>query len=582
MTRLSDKYRLGDRIGGGGMAEVFDGVVVGAEGFARPVAIKRMLPSLSQDPAFGEMFINEARLAALLLHPNIASVVDFDRDEDGSYFLVMELIKGVDLRKLLSSGPLPYAGSAAICADVLRGLAYAHELEHEGRHLGLVHRDVSPHNVMVSWDGSAKLVDFGIAKAVAATGASRSGALKGKIGYMSPEQAHGVELDGRSDVFAVGVMFHEMLTAQRLFFGATEPEVLARLLTQPIPPPSQVRPGVPADLEVVALRMLERDRERRYPGAQHALEALLGCPSTNARAQIELAAILRERFPGQAPRRRAESEPNFLTRASAPRQRVTLSMDEDSGPASHAGSAPATSVGAVGTVTGTATATPTAGRTPTAAGERPAGTTQASGSGGTRVALWVAGALVIALAAVIAVVAIAGDKARDDTPALAGAPGEDAGAAVALGAESAADAGIAVEPNPADSDVRAGGTARRAPSRRHERASGASGASAGLASKRPDRSDASERVDAAVADAVPVADAGGEVAPPPPGKLQVVVDPWAEILIDGTRHGEAPRTVELPAGEYQLRLRNPELERDESVRVVVEPNRTTIIRRSWQ
>ncbi len=588
MTRLSDKYRLGARIGGGGMAEVFEGVALGAEGFERSVAIKRMLPTLSQDVAFGEMFINEARLAALLNHPNIASVIDFDRDEDGSYFLVMELIQGMDLRKLLGTGLLPCAVSAAICADVLRGLAYAHSLEHGGRHLGLVHRDVSPHNVMVTWDGSSKVVDFGIAKAVAATGASRSGSLKGKIGYMSPEQAHGLDLDGRSDVFAVGVMFHEMLTGQRLFCGATEPEVLARVLSQPIAPPSQVRPGVPADLEVVAVRMLERDRERRYPSADHALEALLGCPSMSARAQIDLAAILRDRFPGEAPKRRADSEPVALAHGSASRHRVTLSMNEQGDPAAAAGA----STAAGGTVTGTATATPTPGWTPTAAGERPAVTATAKVPRSSRAAIWIAGALAVGVAAVIVVVAANGGSESGEAPAKSAASLADAGAEVANLVEPAIDGGAALLADRARRDRVDAGASRRHGSRHHADR-GHSRVRATEA--RPARVDAGARTKPVVAIPVPARDAAPAVvaaspdarvevaAPPPePGRLRVVVDPWAEIFVDETGHGEAPKTLELPAGEYRLRLRNPELDRDETVTVVVKPGRTTTIRRSWK
>src|SRR5512135_3034453 len=142
------------------MAEVYEATALGAEGFARPVAIKRMLPALSLDPAFGQMFVNEARIASLLHHENIVSVLDFDRDAENRYFLVMELVQGVDLRRLASSGPLPWG-------------VIAHLLEAGGRALRIVHRDVSPHNVMISWDGAVKVVDFGIAKALAATGASR-------------------------------------------------------------------------------------------------------------------------------------------------------------------------------------------------------------------------------------------------------------------------------------------------------------------------------------------------------------------------------------------------------------------------
>src|SRR5262249_14332448 len=153
-------------IGGGGMAEVFEATAHGAEGFARPVAIKRMLPALSLDPAFGQMFVNEARIASLLHHENIVSVLDFDRAPANRLFIVMELVRGVDLRKLAASGPLPWSVIVFILAEVLNGLGYAHELESGGRPLRIVHRDVSPHNVMVSWDGAIKVVDFGIAKAL--------------------------------------------------------------------------------------------------------------------------------------------------------------------------------------------------------------------------------------------------------------------------------------------------------------------------------------------------------------------------------------------------------------------------------
>jgi hypothetical protein len=302
------KYQLGRRIGGGGMAEVYEATAHGAAGFARPVAIKRMLPALSHDPGFGRMFVNEAQLASLLHHDNIGAVLDFDRDDDGRHFLVMELIRGVDLRTLMGSGPVPYPVIAHIAASLLAALAYAHELEHDGRPLGIVHRDVSPHNVMLSWDGAVKLVDFGIAKAVAATGASGGGGLKGKLAYMSPEQAHGLVLDGRADVFAVGVVCHELVTGERLFPGQTEAEVLARVLTQPVPRPSERRPDVPRDLEVAILRMLERDRNARFATAAAAHDAVLSTSVSDPRARLQLKELLRERFAG-APRPRGDGEP---------------------------------------------------------------------------------------------------------------------------------------------------------------------------------------------------------------------------------------------------------------------------------
>ena len=301
------RYQLSGRIGGGGMAEVFEATLVGAEGFARPVAVKRIQPSLSSDATFGQMFVNEARIASLLHHPNIAAVLDFDRDEDGRYFLVMELIRGVDLRQLMDTGLVPPRIAVHIAAEILRGLDYAHELEHAGRRLGIVHRDISPHNVMVSWDGAIKVVDFGIAKAMAETGVSRGGAVKGKVAYMSPEQANAFELDGRTDVFAVGVVLHEMLVGDRLFRGSTEPEILARLLTQPIPHPAELAPHTPLDLDVVVMRMLERDRDARYPTAHAAREALLGTSAISPRAGLELEEVLVARFPAQTRRRRGEA-----------------------------------------------------------------------------------------------------------------------------------------------------------------------------------------------------------------------------------------------------------------------------------
>jgi serine/threonine-protein kinase len=318
VATLQGRYQLGARIGGGGMAEVFEGTLLGAEQFARPVAIKRMLPALCEDPSFGQMFINEARIASLLHHENIASVLDFDRDEHGRYFLVMELVRGVDLRRLMRTGRLPHAVSAHVVASILAGLNYAHTLERDGDNLGIVHRDVSPHNVMVAWTGAVKLVDFGIAKAVAATTSSLTDSFKGKLGYLSPEQAHGVELDGRSDVFAAGIILHELLCGQRLYQGATGPEILTALLTRKIPPPRSLAPDVPADIEAVCMHMLARDRRKRFASAHDALDALLSCSSHSARAGLELRQILRDRFPGEASARAESESGGFVSDATVP------------------------------------------------------------------------------------------------------------------------------------------------------------------------------------------------------------------------------------------------------------------------
>ncbi|MGE5183784.1 MAG: serine/threonine-protein kinase, partial [Acidobacteriota bacterium] len=277
------KYRFDHRLGGGGMAEVFIGSTVGAEGFSRKVAIKRVLPGFSDNPAFAQMFVAEARISSRLQHPNIVSVLDFDRDPEGRLFLVMELVEGRDLDTLVASGPLPFPVIIYTIAEVLRGLGYAHDLPVTGDvgagdtisgMRGIVHRDVSPHNVLLSWEGAVKVSDFGIAKARAASEATASVFIKGKPAYMSPEQANGQPLDGRSDLFAVGVMLWEMLCGRRLFVGEDTRSTLAAVLFGQIPRPRSLRPDVPKDLERVVMKLLERDLPARYATAELAIADL--------------------------------------------------------------------------------------------------------------------------------------------------------------------------------------------------------------------------------------------------------------------------------------------------------------------
>jgi eukaryotic-like serine/threonine-protein kinase len=274
------RYVVENRLGAGGMAEVFRARQVGTAGFSRTVALKRMLPTWSADPDFAEMFVAEAKTSSILSHPNIVTVLDFDRDPSGALYLVMEFIDGADTSQLLKEArrrgrTLPASASAYICGEVLRALDHAHRLEHEGKWLGIVHRDVSPHNCLVSRTGAVKLSDFGIAKATAAS--THSGNVKGKIAYMSPEQATGLQLDGRSDLFAVGVMLYELLAGARPFSGHTEPEILAQVLTARPQPVREVSPHVPADLAAVTMRLLAKERDKRYPSAADALKALVAC-----------------------------------------------------------------------------------------------------------------------------------------------------------------------------------------------------------------------------------------------------------------------------------------------------------------
>ena len=298
MFGISGKYRVDTRLGGGGMAEVFLGSMLGAEGFSRKVAIKRVLPGFSDNPAFAQMFVAEAQISAQLQHPNIVSVLDFDRDAEQRLFLVMELVEGRDLDSLVSSGLLPIPLVIYLISEVLRGLGHAHDLPVSETSLrGIIHRDVSPHNVLLSWEGAVKVSDFGIAKAREASAATASLLIKGKPAYMSPEQANGEQLDGRSDLFAVGVMLWEMLVGRRLFMGEDTRSTLAAVLFGQVPRPRSLRGDVPKDLERVVMKLLERDLPARYPTAEAAIGDLLDCTDAPKSGRELLTKTLAERFP---------------------------------------------------------------------------------------------------------------------------------------------------------------------------------------------------------------------------------------------------------------------------------------------
>jgi len=275
------KYVVGERLAVGGMAEVYKGWLRGSEGFRRPVVVKKMLPRLSSDPRFVRMFIEEARLASRLVHANIVGVLDFGR-MDAEHFIVLEFIDGPNLNDLLIKArqagvkrlPLPIV--VYIISEVLKGLDHAHRLtDARGQSLGCVHRDVTPSNVLLSRDGQVKVSDFGVAKAADRGNWTAPGQIKGKLHYLSPEQVRGESVDPRADLFAVGVLLHELLTGRRLFGGDTPMEVMEATLSAPVPPPSTRAPDVPAELDAVALTALQRDRGRRPSDAESFHQALV-------------------------------------------------------------------------------------------------------------------------------------------------------------------------------------------------------------------------------------------------------------------------------------------------------------------
>jgi serine/threonine protein kinase len=265
------RFQLLERLGRGGMAEVWKAKTVGPMGYARKLVVKRILPELHSDADFTRMFVSEARLSSLLDHRNIVQVYEFG-EVDGEYYLAMEYVHGRDLNSLLRTlrerNETPDVGMALYVArEVCRALAYAHSLTDEnGTPLQLIHRDVSPSNVMIGFDGSVKLLDFGIAKAmaVASENCTKAGVLKGKFGYMAPEQTEvHDEVDHRADLFAAGILLWEMLTVHRLFKGLNDVQTITRVRAAQVAPPSRINPAVPPALDQICLHALARRRDQR-------------------------------------------------------------------------------------------------------------------------------------------------------------------------------------------------------------------------------------------------------------------------------------------------------------------------------
>ncbi|MDC0708928.1 protein kinase [Stigmatella sp. ncwal1] len=263
------KYLLLERINVGGMAEVFIAKAFGVEGFERFLAIKKILPTMAEDQEFITMFIDEARISVQLNHANVVHIHELGKYED-TYFIAMEYVAGRDLRTILEryrrrKEIMPTAQAVFIASKMCEGLDYAHrKKDARGQDLSIIHRDVSPQNILVSYEGEVKIIDFGIAKATNRSQKTQAGILKGKFGYMSPEQVRGMPIDRRSDVFAVGVILYEMLTGEKLFVGESDFSTLEKVRNADVPLPRQFNPNCPAGLEKVVLKALAREPDERY------------------------------------------------------------------------------------------------------------------------------------------------------------------------------------------------------------------------------------------------------------------------------------------------------------------------------
>ncbi|WP_147447367.1 protein kinase [Corallococcus sp. CA054B] len=297
-------YQLLKRLATGGMAQIYLARRPGSDAPDKLLVLKRILPHLSENDEFVRMFLDEARIAARLAHPNVVQIYDLGAEGD-TFFIAMEYIHGVDARRLwkrseTAGRPLPVPIVCRILLEACAGLDYAHKkTDAAGRPLGIVHRDVSPQNILVTFDGGVKVVDFGIAKAADQATVTRSGVLKGKYSYMSPEQAAGQRVDRRSDVFALGVVLHELLTGGRLFKRVSDMLTLSAVAECNVPVPSQVAPRVPAELDAIVLKALAKDPDARYQHAQElqrALEGWLASQPQPCGTPADLAGYMRELY----------------------------------------------------------------------------------------------------------------------------------------------------------------------------------------------------------------------------------------------------------------------------------------------
>ena len=302
------RYEIIERIATGGMAEIFLGRVRGTAGFDKLVAIKRILPHVAADHGFVDMFLAEARLAATLRHPNIADVFDVGIDAD-SYFFAMEFLHGQDLRAVrleaqAATGRMPLEIALAIVSNIASALSYAHTRVGPLGPLNLVHRDVTPSNILVSYDGAVKLVDFGIARAETNTthSVTRTGQLKGKIPYMSPEQCRAKPMDARTDLFSLGIVLYELTTNERPFDGKGDFDTLERIVHGILLPPSQIVADYPQPLEAIVMRLLANKRSARYQSADALVADLEHLTTTLGlfASAFMVGKYMRELFPEEA------------------------------------------------------------------------------------------------------------------------------------------------------------------------------------------------------------------------------------------------------------------------------------------
>ncbi|MCY1029919.1 serine/threonine protein kinase [Corallococcus sp. BB11-1] len=331
------KYEVLTQLTVGGMAELFLGYTSGPGGFRKYVVIKRILPDARSNEQFVRMFLDEARITAAFNHPNIAQVFDLGEEDDGLY-LAMEFIGGQNLNQVTSAclkkrQPVPLGFTLSVARDVCLALHYAHTFTSPGGQPSpVIHRDVAQKNIMVTYDGTVKLLDFGIAKAKNSLERTHVGTVKGTTGYMSPEQVRGDPLDGRSDLFSVGVVLHELVTGERLFAGKTERDEMVKILEDPIPWPSVLLPHISEDISRVVMRALERNVDRRYASGRDMARAIEKAAGTKLMDAEQRAALMKSLFAERMAATRSLLESADVTTSSQVIVSAKRALQKDDGP----------------------------------------------------------------------------------------------------------------------------------------------------------------------------------------------------------------------------------------------------------
>jgi len=328
------KYYLYERLAVGGMAEIYKAILYGVDGFEKKMVVKQILPQYARHREFIQMFIDEAKICVNLSHGNIVPVYELGEIE-GIYFISMEHVDGKNMGELLDAGldenkPLSVPHALFIASQILAGLDYAHRKSDErGQGLGIVHRDVSPQNILVSFEGEVKIVDFGIARAANKMHATEAGVIKGKFGYMSPEQATGKDVDARSDVFAAGILLFEMLTLERLFHGGTDIVTIERVKRADVPTPSRTNPKLPPQLDAIVFKALARNPADRYQSAGEmrlAISRFLYQLPEEASSKT-LSVYLKDLFAAELKERASQPRPS-IPKVQAPAEPVPVPRPE--------------------------------------------------------------------------------------------------------------------------------------------------------------------------------------------------------------------------------------------------------------